>query len=82
MQGKADAAALQSESQASRQQLSELWAEAEGCQEGLEGVKASLQASNKTVHTMQDNAVSIKVSPDWLSPYQAHCRSMYTFSAC
>ncbi len=52
MQGKADAAALQSQSQSSRQQLSELWAEAEGAREGLEGLKATLQTLDGSVNSM------------------------------
>ena len=61
-QGKADAAALQSESQSSRQQLSELWAEAEGCREGLEGVRASLDKLDTTMHSIKDNAATTKVT--------------------
>ena len=61
MQGKADAAVLRSETEASRQQLSELWAEAEGCREGLEGAKASLAKLDQSMHSMKDNAATTKV---------------------
>ena len=59
---KADAALVGREGHSSRQQLSELWAEAEAAREGLDQVKGTLQHTQGQVQSLQDKLTHTKVS--------------------
>ena len=59
---KADASTVGREGQSSRQQLSELWAEAESAREGLEQVKGDVQQVQGQVVGLHDKLVVTKVS--------------------
>ena len=59
---KADASTVGREGQSSRQQLSELWAEAESAREGLEQVKGDVQQVQGQVVGLHDKLAVTKVS--------------------
>ena len=59
---KADASTVGREGQSSRQQLSELWAEAESAREGLEQVKGDVQQVQGQVVGLHDKLAITKVS--------------------
>ena len=61
LEKKADAAAVGRDGQSSRQQLTDLWAEAEGAREGLEQLKGSLQQLEGRVNGLRDNVAITKV---------------------
>ena len=59
---KADAAMVGREGQSSRQQLTDLWAEAEAAREGLDQLKGSLQQLQGRVHGLHDSVAVTKVN--------------------
>jgi len=59
---KADASVMGREGQSSRQQLTELWAEAEAAREGLDQVKGGLQQVQGQVNGLQDKVAVTKVN--------------------
>lgn len=59
---KADAAVVGRDGQSSRQQLTDLWAEAEAAREGLDQLKGSLQQLQGQVHGLHDNVAVTKVT--------------------